>query len=221
MDAAKDIADFWDFSTDLVQSRVDNPSDDYASALLKLRDGDDEKLTMNELRNLVFGLQLAGHETTTNAAGNLFHALMTHPDQWQKLVRDLLLIPNAVEEGLRFASSVVAWRRIAKTDVEVAGKIFPTGTKFLLALASGNRDENVFIDGEILNVARLNTRDHVAFGHGLNKCLGAPLARLELRILLEELTARYPNMKLVRGQEMSWIKTLSFRGPKSLRVTLT
>lgn len=221
LDAAKDIADFWDFSTDLVQSRVDNPSDDYASALLKLRDADDEKLTMNELRNLVFGLQLAGHETTTNAAGNLFHALMTHPDQWQKLVRDPLLIPNAVEEGLRFASSVVAWRRIAKTDVEVAGKIFSTGTKFLLALASGNRDENVFIDGEILDVARLNTRDHVAFGHGLHKCLGAPLARLELRILLEELTARYPNMKLVPGQEMSWVKTLSFRGPKSLRVTLT
>ncbi len=221
LDAAKDIADFWDFSADLVQSRVDNPGDDYASVLLKLRDGDDEKLTMNELRNLVFGLQLAGHETTTNAAGNLFHALMTHPVQWQRLVEDPSLIPGAVEEGLRFASSVVAWRRIAKTEVEVAGKHFPEGTKFLLALASGNRDEDVFNDGDTFDVTRPNPRDHVAFGHGLHKCLGAPLARLELRILLEELTSRFPNMRLAPDQEVSWIKTLSFRGPKSLRVTLS
>ena len=221
LDAAKDIADFWDYSADLVQSRVDAPGNDYASAMLKIRDGDDEKLSMNEVRNLVFGLQLAGHETTTNAAGNLFHALMTHPEQWQKLVKDASLIPNAVEEGLRFASSVVAWRRIAKADVDVAGRRFPEGTKFLLALASGNRDDGVFLDGEKFDVTRSNPRDHIAFGHGLHKCLGAPLARLELRILLEEMTARFPDMKLVADQKLAWIKTLSFRGPKELRVRLT
>ena len=219
--AAKDIADFWDFSAEIVKSRVDNPIDDYASVLLKLRDGDDEKLTMNELRNLVFGLQLAGHETTTNAAGNLFYTLMTHPEQWQKLVEDPSLIPNAVEEGLRFESSVVAWRRISKTQVDVAGKTFPKGTKFLLALASGNRDENVFANGNRFDVTRPDPRKHIAFGYGLHNCIGAPLARLELRILLEELTSHFPNMRLVPNQEIAWIETLSFRGPKILCVTLT
>lgn len=218
--AAEDIADFWDYSAALVESRVENPGDDYPSVLLKLRDGDDEKLTMNELRNLVFGLQLAGHETTTNAAGNLFLTLMKNPDQWQKLVDNPSLITNAVEEGLRFASSVVAWRRIAKQEVVVAGKVFPAGTKFLLSLASGNHDDEVFEDPEVFDVSRQNPRRHIAFGNGLHTCLGAPLARLELKILLEELTKRFPNMELVEDQEITWIKTLSFRGPNALRVRL-
>lgn len=218
--AAEDIADFWDFSSALVDARVQEPGDDYASALLKLRDGNDEKLTMNELRNLVFGLQLAGHETTTNAAGNLFDTLMQHPDQWRKLVEDPSLIPNAVEEGLRYASSVVAWRRIAKQDVEVAGKSFPAGTKFLLSLASGNRDEEVFEEPETFDVTRENPRRHIAFGNGLHTCLGAPLARLELRILLEELTRAFPRMEFIPDQDISWTETLSFRGPSALRVRL-
>lgn len=219
-EAARDIADFWDFSSALVDARVEEPGDDYPSVLLKLRDGDDEKLTMNELRNLVFGLQLAGHETTTNAAGNLFYELMRHPDQWRKLVADPGLIPNAVEEGLRHASSVVAWRRIAKREVEVAGKRFPEGTKFLLSLGSGNHDDEVFTDPETFDVSRDNARRHIAFGNGLHTCLGAPLARLELRILLEELTQRFPRMEFVPGQEISWTKTLSFRGPSVLCVRL-
>ncbi len=219
-DAAKEIADFWDFSADLVEQRVKEPGDDYASAMLKLRDGDDNKLTMNEIRNLVFGLQLAGHETTTNAAGNLFHALLSHRDQWQKLVDDPTLIPNAVEEGLRFASSVVAWRRIAKQEVEVAGKSLPEGTKFLLSLASGNHDDAEFEAADSLDVTRDNARQNIAFGHGLHRCIGAPLARLELRILLEEMTQHFPKMELVPDQDIDWIKTLSFRGPNELWVRL-
>lgn len=219
-EAAVDIADFWDFSSALVDARVREPGEDYPSVLLKLRDGDDKKLSMNELRNLVFGLQLAGHETTTNAAGNLFHELMRHPDQWRKLVQDPSLIPNAVEEGLRYASSVVAWRRIAKQEVEVAGHSFPAGTKFLLSLASGNRDEEVFAEPETFDVTRENPRRHIAFGNGLHTCLGAPLARLELRILLEELTRAFPRMELIPDQDISWTETLSFRGPSALRVRL-
>ena len=220
VEGARDLADFWDYTVKLVAARQAEPGDDYPSFLLKMRADEDETLTLNEIRSLVFGLLLAGHETTTNAAGNLFLELLRHRDQWDRLVADPALIPNAVEEGLRFASSVVAWRRTAKEEVCVAGKTLPAGTRFLLALASANHDEDAFDAPEVFDVGRANARAHVAFGNGLHHCLGAPLARLELRILLEELTARFPAMTLVPDQALSWTPTLSFRGPGALRVRL-
>lgn len=219
-EAAADLADFWDYAVALVKARMDAPKDDYPSFLLAARDGDDATLTINEINSLVFGILLAGHETTTNAAGNMFHALLRHPDQWRKLLDDPALIPAAVEEGLRFAPSVVAWRRTAREPVTVAGQDLPKGARLLLSIASANRDEATFAQGEAFDVTRPNPRDHVAFGNGLHTCLGAPLARLELRILLEEMTARFPHMSLVPDQPMSWTPTLSFRGPQALRVRL-
>ncbi|MCC6007563.1 MAG: cytochrome P450 [Rhodobacteraceae bacterium] len=217
---ARDLADFWDYTVNLVEARKKDPGDDYPSFLLARRAGDDSILTENEIRSLVFGLLLAGHETTTNAAGNITLELLRHPQQWRRLVADPSLIPNAVEEGLRYASSVVAWRRTAREDVVVAGQALPKGSKILIALASANRDEAHFDGPEAFDVQRGNARDHLSFGNGIHACLGAPLARLELRILVEELTRRFPNMNLLADQPIEWTRTISFRGPDKLWVRL-
>ena len=106
----------------------------------------------------------------------------------------------------------------ARVYVEVGGKKLPKGSSTLLALASANRDEAVFDNPNVLDVSRRKARRHLSFGHGMHVCIGAPLARLQLRILLEVLIAQYPKMTLASGQELNWIRTICFRGPGRLLV---
>ncbi len=216
--AGRELADFWNYSQSIVNERVQQPSDDYPSRLLAYRNGDDDVLSLNEITSLVFGLLLAGHETTTNAAGNLIYELMRNPDEWRAIVADPSLIPNAVEEGLRHASSVVSWRRQALCDVEIQGVKISKGEKILISLGSSNHDEEQFDNPENFDVKRKNARQHIAFGNGIHFCLGAPLARLELKILLEELALAFPHMTMIEGQKMEWIRTIAFRGPEKLMV---
>lgn len=216
--AARDLADFWDFTVELVEARRHQPNDDYPSRLLALRNGDDGVLTLNEIKSLVFGLLLAGHETTTNAAGNLLLELLKRPVLWQEIADDPALARNAVEEGLRHSSSVVAWRRTTREPVRIGGVDVPAGARLLLSLASANRDPARFDDPERFDIHRADARSHIAFGKGLHHCAGAPLARLQLRILLEELATTFPQMTLDPGAEIEFTRTLSFRGPIGLPV---
>ena len=216
--AAGDLADFWDYTVGLVAQRAAKPGADYPSYLLGRRGGDDSVMTANEIASLLFGLLLAGHETTTNAAGNLFLTLMRNRAEWEKLVADPSLIPGAVEEGLRYAASVVAWRRTAKVDQELCGQKVKAGDRILLAFASAGRDEGRFEDPGRFDVTRKNAKDHLAFGNGIHFCLGAPLARLELKILLEAFTARFPTMRLSPEHSNAWTRTISFRGPDRVLV---
>lgn len=218
--AAAQMADYWRYCVALVEDRKRAPGADYASQLLAFRDGDDARLTENEIASLVFGLLLAGHETTSNMTANAVHALLSDGAAWRRLVEEPALIPNAVEETLRFASSVVCWRRRASVDVEIGGVSIPAGANILLSLGSANRDEAHFTAGDRLDIQRANARDHVSFGHGLHFCLGAPLARMELRIILEELTRRFPGMRLLDPSPPDMIRTIAFRGPKKLLVHL-
>ena len=216
--AARDLADFWDFAVDLVEQRKRKPQDDYPSKLLELRGGDDAVLTENEICSLAFGLLLAGHETTTNAAANILLELLRRPKQWKAIAADSSLAKNAVEEGLRYASSVVAWRRRTKEPVTIGGVDIPADAKLMLSLASANRDPAKFDDPETFDIRRGEANQHIAFGKGLHHCAGAPLARMELRIVLEELTRAFPDMTLATDQEIDFTRTLSFRGPQQLTV---
>ncbi len=220
MEASRELVDFWNYAKGIVADRERNPKDDYPSMLLEIRGGDDAVLTRNQVESLVFALLLAGHETTTNALGNLILELLSNRDQWERLVSDPSLIGAAVEEGLRFASSVVTWRRRALEDVEIGGITIPAGSTVLLALGSANRDEAHFVEGETFDITRRNARDHLSFGKGIHMCLGAPLARLEMRVVIEELVKAFPDMRLVRDQRIDWIPTITFRGPVSLEVEL-
>ena len=218
LEAAKSLADYWDYCLDLVQQKIVNPGDDLPSDMLATRAEDESALSIEDINNVVFGLLLAGHETTTNASGNAILTLLQEEGAWAALAADPGLIPGAIEEILRFRPSVVAWRRLARQTVEVSGVSIPAGGRLLCFLASANRDEDKFDNSELFDMHRKNARTHISFGFGNHFCLGAPLARYELLIILEELTARLPGLRLANDQSFAMIETVQFRGPKELWV---
>jgi hypothetical protein len=165
---------------------------------------------------IVYSLLFAGHETTTGLISNALRQLLTHRHAWEEICRDASLIPNAVEEVLRFDSSVIAWRRQATQAVEIGGVPVPAGANLLLLLGSANRDPAVFEDPERFDIHRRNAREHLSFGQGVHYCLGAPLGRLEARVVLEELSARLPGLRLVPGQAPRFRPNTTFRGPLAL-----
>ena len=217
--AARELVDYWKFSVDLVKQKTCSPGDDLPSMMLAARSDAERVLSDEEIANVVFGLLLAGHETTTNMAANAIQSLLENRESWAALVANPSDIRSAVEELIRYRPSVIAWRRKTKVAVEVAGTRIPAGAKLLLYLASGNRDESVFEQGEALDIGRRNARAHLSFGFGAHFCLGAPLARLELATILKELTRRLPSLRLHERSPPAVIETIVFRGPKELWVT--
>ena len=214
----KDMGEHWAFTRELVDAALAEPGDNYLGDMVRLHREDPSRFTVNYLYNVMFLMQFAGHETTTQASANGLKALLADRVQWDRLCREPDLIPNAVEEILRFDTSIFAWRRIATRDAEIGGVAVPAGAKILLLLGSGNRDDAAFPDGESFDIERTDAKRHLAFGNGAHFCMGAPLARLEMRIVLEELTRRLPGMRLVEGQDWEYVPTLTFRGVQKLRV---
>jgi cytochrome P450 len=213
---AKNMAALWQYCTEHVQRRKVDRADDFTSALLDISDDDPDAITEPEIVSVVMGLGIAGHETTTNLLNNAARLLLEHHEQWQEICDDPSLIPNAVEEALRVDSSVNAWRRLARTDVDLgAGAVIPEGAKVLVLLGSGNRDGSEFDDPDRFDIHRNDARRHLSFGKGIHHCLGAPLARLEARIVFEELTRRAPDLQLA-DQQFDYPPIISFRGPREL-----
>jgi cytochrome P450 len=128
------------------------------------------------------------------------------------------VIPNAVEEVLRLDSSVIARRRRATQDTALAEVSIPAGANLVLLLGSGNRDPVVFPDPDRFDIRRPNAKDHLSFGHGVHLCLGRGLARLQARIVLEELSSRFPALRLAPDVTLEFAPNISFRGPLSLPV---
>jgi cytochrome P450 len=205
---------------DLVETLGQHPGEDYTSELLRrIAEEQPEDFDRGRVAQTLFGLLMAGHETTTNQSSLAVRSLLSTPGAWERLHRQPDLIPNAVEELIRYDCSVVAWRRTARTDVELSGVMIPAGSQLLVLLGSANRDETQFPDGDRLDLDRRNARNHLAFGFGAHYCLGAPLARLELRIFLEILTSRLPDLELV-PTTYAFSPNTSHRGPLQLPVRL-
>ena len=216
IDLARGMSTFWNYALEMVDARAVEPRDDFTSDLLLARDRDLPALSRHEVTTVVFGLLLAGHETTTSLLGNAMRRILGDRVTWNQICHDPHLIPNAVEEVLRFDSSVIAWRRKTTQPVEIGGVAIPADSNLLLLIGSANRDPEIFVDPERFDIHRINADEHLAFGHGAHFCLGAPLARIEARIVLEELSARYPGMRLVASQTLRFLPNTSFRGPLSL-----
>ena len=217
---ARSMLEYWQFCCEIVHDRVVYPRDDYASKLLAIRAGNDDILTLNEIRSLVFSLLLAGHETTANMMLNMVVATQSHPHLWATLRGQTDLQQKVVEECLRVNSSVIAWRRQTSRECRIGGVVLPEGANVLLAIASGNCDEEVFPNPAEIDIHRENLRGHLSFGLGIHKCIGEELARIELRIVLNKLTQRFPNMSIMQPGETVYTPLLTFRGPTSLTVRL-
>lgn len=220
-----DIADgmrrYWQYCVRFVEGRVADPRDDFTSDLVRIHLEDPGQLSTLEITSIIYGLSFAGHETTTNLTSNAIRRLLEHPDQWEAMVADPRLIPGAVEEVLRHDTSVIAWRRITKRATSIDGVDLPAGAKLLLLLAGANRDPERFADPDTFDITRADAARHLSFGRGIHFCLGAPLARMELRIVLELLTQAAPDLALVPDQEFSFPANVSFRGPRQLWLTRT
>lgn len=220
MAGARNLVAYWQYCRELVDDRLKNPRDDFTSRILAIRNGDDAVMTLPEAVNHTFGVAFAGHETTTNQLTNTFRELMRHPDQWRMLCEDPTLAANTVEEGMRYAGAVIGWRRVAMRDVEFHGVTIPEGAPIMLSFASANRDEEVFEDPQRFDIRRKNARRQLTFGNGVHFCLGAPLARMEMRIVFEEFARRFPRMRLIEPDTASHMHTFVFRAPSALQVAL-
>jgi cytochrome P450 len=208
------------YLAELIARRRVEPTEDLLGQLVLARDEDDR---LSEQDLIVFGVTLlvAGHETTANQTGNFVYTLLSDRRLWQSLVDNPDLVPNAVEELLRFVplGASAAFARIAKEDIEVGGRLVRTGESVLVEMASGNRDSTVFQNPDKVDFERDNN-PHIAFGHGVHHCLGAPLARLELRMAVGTLVRRLPELRLaVPADEVSWRVDRLVRGVRALPVT--
>jgi len=198
------------------------PGDDLVSALIAVRAED--RLTEAELRGSLFLLLIAGYETTTNLLGNGMLALLRNPDQYALLRERPDLVPNAVEEFLRYESPVARSSfRFAAEDLEIAGAAISEGEMVMVALLSANRDERLLPDADRLDVTRPphapGTNGHLAFGYGIHYCLGAPLARLEARIAFETLLRRVPDIELaVPVERLTYRPAALMHGLESLPI---
>ena len=188
----------------LVDAKQQHPDDDLVSALISARDGD-ARLDQRELLSTIFQLIVAGHDTTTSLIGNSVVALLRHPDQLSALRADPSRIPAAVEELLRFDAPVPhSTFRYAVEPIEIGGVTIPAGAQVIINLASACRDEMQYPHAEQLDIDRGDVR-HLAFGHGIHFCLGAPLARMEGHVALGALLARFPELRLaVPPSELHW-----------------
>ncbi|MFG3547568.1 cytochrome P450 [Streptomyces sp. NPDC047725] len=206
---------------ELLADKRQRPGDDLMSALIHSADGD--RLSPDELRGMAWLLLVAGHETTVNLISNGVLALLTHPGQLAALRADPTLVDSAVEEVLRYDGPVeTPTYRFTTEPLTIGDTVIPGGGELVLvALADADRDPARFPDPDRFDITR-DARGHVAFGHGIHYCLGAPLARLEARIAFRTLLERCENLALdIHPAAIAWRPGLMIRGPQRLPVRFT
>lgn len=210
-----------DNARELVAYKRANPGDDLTTQLIEAREGSD-RLGEAELVALVQQLVAAGIDTTQNLIANATLALLDHPDQLAILREDTSIMPQAVEEFLRYdGAAVVSFMRFAMHDLEFGGVELPAGAAVWPALQSANHDHDHFPEPDRLDLSRTAVR-HVGMGHGLHNCMGAALARLEVRIAMSALLSRFPSLALaVSRSELCYQPDMFVRRLKSLPVRLS
>ena len=202
------------FLAELVVSKRAEPADDLLSDLAK-----DEDLSIEELVGMAFLLLLAGFETTANMLALGTFALLEHPDQLAELRANPELIPDAVEELLRYLAVGDIFFRYASEDIEFFGETIREGSTVILSLLAGNHDPERYEQPDTLDVHR-NARGHLAFGHGVHQCLGQQLARIEMRAGFEGLLRRFPALELaVPAREVKLRTDMNIYGVHALPVT--
>jgi len=201
---------------DLIARRRQDPGDDLISLLAMVEEAGD-RLSEEEMVGNIFLLFGAGHETTVNLLGNGLLALLTHRAQWDRLRAEPELVGNAVEEMLRFDSSVQLTGRVAFEDVEIAGTRIAAREMVICLLGAANRDPAVYPQPDDFQIDRPNIKP-TSFGGGIHHCIGAQLARMEAEIAIRALQARLPDLQLATPEQQSWRPTFTLRGLTTLPV---
>ncbi len=215
---AEAVGKFWQYSGEVLEKMRRDPSGrGWMQFAIRMQPDHPEIVTDSFLHSMMMAGIVAAHETTAIAATNAVKLLLENREVWAEICDDPSLIPNAVEECLRVDGSVSAWRRISTRDTTVGGVSIPKGARLLIMQSSANHDERHFEDPEMVDIRRVAASEHLTFGYGAHQCMGKNLARMELQIILEELTRRIPHLQLT-PQTFTYVRNTSFRGPEHLLV---
>jgi cholest-4-en-3-one 26-monooxygenase len=216
-DATEAAAEIWAYANDLAEGRIGKDGKDLVSVLINA-EIDGERLTEMEFDAFFLLLSVAGNETTRNLISGGMVALMENPEQRARMIADPSLVASGVEEMLRWVTPVIHFRRTATKDTELRGQKIKEGDKVVLYYTSANRDEDIFTNPDVFDVGR-TPNDHIAFGIGQHSCLGLNLARLEIKIIFEEILRRMPDIEL--NGPIRRLRSNFINGYKSIPVKYT
>ncbi len=220
--AAEKIVEFQHYFVDVIEQKRAHPTEDVISDLVHAdlsEEGDDRKMTHEELLSILQQLLVAGNETTAHSTTAGLYYLIQHPEQMQRLIADPSLTENFVEETLRYLSPTNNMWRVATEDTEIGGVPVKAKDLILLRYGSGNRDEAQFPDGDTFDIQRDNARSHLAFGAGIHTCLGAQLARKEMQIAFPILLRRLKNIRIhPERQRLEYLPSILMRGVLALHI---
>ena len=209
------LLDFTNYFTELTAARRTNPTSDLASVIANAKIDGQPLPDLGTLGHYVI-IATAGHDTTSSVIGGGLLSLVENPDQLEALRSQPELIHGAADELIRYVSPVKHFMRTCRAPFSLRDVTFDPGDHVLLSYASANRDDEVFADPDVLDVRRHNAASHLAFGFGHHFCLGAHLARMEIRAVFRELLLRLENIEL--AGEPTWIRANFVQGPKSIPV---
>jgi cholest-4-en-3-one 26-monooxygenase len=216
--ALNSAMELYAYAADLFAKKRIDPHADLMSVLTTV-EIEGERLSELELELFFLLLTVAGNETTRNLMSGAMHAFFAHPEQWQRLLEDRSLLPRAIEEMLRFVSPVMNFRRTAMADVVLSDTHIAAGDKVVFFHVSANRDEDVFADADAFDVTR-DPNPHIAFGGGgPHFCLGANLARMEIRVMFEHLLDRVPDIR--QDGDLQRLQSQFINGVKHLPVAFS
>lgn len=215
---AHNMVAYWQYCLKLVADAKVTPGDNLVTDLVNLQTAGDE-ISDHEIASFLYSLLFAGHETTTTLISNAVLKLLQNREAWEAIKANPEKIPGAIEEILRTAGSISAWRRTAMRDAEVGGVAIPKGSQLLLLMASANRDGGMFENPDVFDIERQNARQHLSFGFGIHYCIGNILGKLQTRVALEELMTKLPDIQLIGDGNVEFGDNLSFRVPMTVPVT--
>jgi cytochrome P450 len=212
--ASKEVKEY---TAEILAERRRAPREDLISDLANA-ELDGEHLTDEEIFSFVRLLLPAGVETTFRSTGNLLFTLLSHPDQLDAVRADRSLVPQAIEEALRYETPLLNITRLATKDTEIGGVPVPAGSTVMVMLAAANRDETRYPDPDRFDIFRNDPRPHISFGHGPHVCLGLHLARIEMRVALNLLLDRLSHLRLDPEADDPHIQGQVFRSPTAIPV---
>lgn len=218
IEAARGMVAYWNYCVAHVEAAAENPGEDITGNFIRLHRAEPENLSLHDIQGMIYGLIIAGQETTANLIAGTLLELLRQPGRAAEVAADPALLPAVLEEGLRFTTPITAWRRITTRPVTLGGIDLPEGAQLLLHIGSANRDGAVFPEGDRFDPSRAGLERHIAFGQGAHFCVGAVLARLEGSIGLTAILERLEGLRLAPGYRARYLPIVAFRTLANLEV---
>ncbi|PXY25738.1 linalool 8-monooxygenase [Prauserella flavalba] len=218
IEAARRLVEYEKYIAELIEDRKKHPREDFISDMVHGNGDAFPPMSYADIQYVFRGLRVAGYDTTRDTVTSAILLMLQHREHWDRACQDPKAIPRLVEETLRRDAPHRGLMRVTTRETELGGVTLPAGSALLLLFGSGNRDERKFPDPDAVDPDRANVREHLAFGNGIHQCPGNNLARTEVRVALETLTRRLPQIDLAPDYRPTYIASYFFRGLESLRV---